>query len=161
MSFLAIRGIAIAVMLAGTAWAQDDRTVAPGGRTQIATGDGRSRAVAEVQTVRLEPSDKAYPRPADGTARPVVVVAALRLTVANEEVVVARSVFADLLDPVTVRFKEASAPFVLAVACGDGADATIVEIAFDGTGVRSRRVFSAIDARRPIQETTYRTLVLQ
>lgn len=147
--------------LASSAGAQSHAKVVDDGVTRVAMEYGRSKIVAEVQTTRLGPSDKAYPGRAGTTAGQIIVMSGLRLSVAGEELAVARSVFADLIDPLAVRFKGASMPFVLAVTCGDGAESTIVEITFDRSYVHKRRVFSTLDTRQPVQETTYRLLELK
>ena len=97
--------------------------------------------------------------PPESTAR-LPVVTKIGIKVNGQDVFVARSVFADLIDPKRCLVKKMGKEWLLNVVGGDAADTYSVSIYFNARQVLRRLKFAGLNTTHPVEETKYMPLVV-
>jgi hypothetical protein len=88
-------------------------------------------------------------------------ISSVEINVGGVNIRVPRSAYADLIDPRQAKVEFKGAAGAVSIDGGDGAEAYLVRIFFDGKRVYRRTLSSALMPSKPAEETRYLLLVMK
>lgn len=141
--------------------ASKDKLVASKGETSIAATSGAMNVVVKIHTREVDigkPSDGKTVDPYSNCTYskfPCSLTDRIDITVNGTKLFIPRSVFCDLADLSTARISATRKKSTLLLSGGDGSEAYLAKIEFDGTGVQRRSLASEMSPNQPLQETVY------
>jgi hypothetical protein len=140
--------------------------VASQGTTILTRAVGTLHVQVKIATHEVQIGKPGDPRPTviDSSCTysrfPCSIVDRIEIAVNQRPLYIPRSVYCDLADLNTVAISAGKAGAVLTLVGGDASEAYTAKIAFGAGHVTKRSLYSGMSPQQPLQETTYRVVVV-